>query len=106
MRPSSVTQTGVGTSAAIPVDIYSPSPAKGVYLSLVGGAATVTVQITPDDIWDPAVTPVWTNTTVTTLVGASASANGQIDLPCRAIRMNQTAGTGSMKMTVIQQGLM
>jgi hypothetical protein len=58
-----------------------------------------------DDIFDPTVTPVWLDTSLTNLVGATTSQIGEITIPCRAIRVNQTAGTGSSKLTVIQQSL-
>ena len=104
MRPSTVTQTGVGASAAIPVDIYCPSSNKGIAVDITG-TATASVQITMDDIFDPAVTPLWLDCGVPNLVGATADAQNTLATPCRAIRLNQTAGTGSSRMTVVQQSL-
>lgn len=104
MRPVRVTQTGVGASAPIPVDIYCPSSDKGVYVD-VTGAATYTVQITPDDIYDLTVTPTWFNVSNANLVGATTDQEGVVDDPCTAIRINQTVGAGSAKLTVIQQSL-
>ena len=108
MRPVSVTQTGVGTSAGVPVDIYSPNNNKGVFVD-VTGTATYTVQVTGDDVFDPLVVPVWLNVDSVAnanLTNATTDQSGIIAIPCRAIRVNQTAGTGSSKLTVIQQGLL
>jgi hypothetical protein len=104
MRPSSVTQTGIGVSPGIPVDIYCPSSNKGVAIDMTG-TNTVSVQITMDDVFDPAVVPLWLDCGVTNLVGATTDQQGTIVTPCRAIRLNQTAGTGSTKLTVVQQSL-
>jgi len=107
MRPSQTTTSGVSTSAAIPVDIYCPSSDKGVFV-VVTGTVTYTVQITGDDIFDSNITPTWVSVDATAnanLIAATTTQQGTIDTPCRAIRVNQTAGAGSTRVTVIQQSL-
>lgn len=104
MRPSTTTQTGVGASAAILVDMYCPNNNKGVVVD-VTGASTYTVQITLDDIFDPAVTPLWLSVDNANLVGATTDQQGTVITPCRAIRVNQTVGVGSSRLTVVQQSL-
>lgn len=104
MRPVRVTQTGVGASVPIPVDIYCPSSDKGVYVE-VTGTATYTVQVTPDDVYDSTVTPTWFNVSNANLVAATTNQEGVIDDPCTAVRINQTVGAGSTKLIVIQQSL-
>lgn len=105
MRPATVTVTGVAASAIIPLDFGCPSPSKGVYVS-ISATATYTVQVTPDDIQNPAVTPTWYPVPVAALVGATANQAQEVTIPARAIRLNVTASTGTATMTVVQQSLL
>lgn len=107
MRPSQTTTSGVSISAIVPVDIYCPSSDKGVFV-VVTGTVTYTVQITADDVFDPSITPIWFNVDATAnanLIAATTSQQGTIDTPCRAIRVNQTAGAGSTRAVIVQQSL-
>ena len=107
MRVSKVTSTGVSASVPLPVDLYCPSSDKGVFC-VVTGAATYSIQVTADNIYDPTVTPTWFNVDATAnanLIGATTSQQGTVDIPCLALRINQTVGAGSVTMSVAQQSL-
>jgi hypothetical protein len=72
---------------------------------VVTGAATYTVQVTLDKVEEmPPAAVTWFDVTVPALVGATANQIGAIPFPVAAIRVNQTAGAGSMKLTVLQIG--
>lgn len=99
MRPSSFSQTGVGTTAWFPVN-YRQSPFNASFGCVVSGTVTYTVEHTFDDVFDPAVTPTaFPNATV---AAATANANGNYAFPIRAVRLNITAGTGTVTVTWLQ----
>ncbi len=100
MRPVKVTQSGVGTSAIIPLD-YTQAPFNvGIGTVLSSGSATWSVQHTFDDVQDSTVTPVWFNNSGINAV--TANTDGNYAFPIRAIRLNVTLGTGTVYMIAIQ----
>lgn len=96
---SVITQTGVGTSVWIPVDHTQNAFAIG-FGCVVSGTVTYDVQHTFDDIQNSAVTP--TAFPHESLVGQTANQDGNYAFPIRAVRVDVTAGTGSVTMTIIQ----
>ncbi len=101
MRPKKVTVSSVAASAWLPVDYKQDPMNLGVGCVLVSGTATYSVEYTFDDVFDTAVTPV--AFALSTINAATASANGVINTPVRAIRLNVTAGTSPVvAMTMIQ----
>ena len=102
MRPISVTVTGVGVSAPIPLDTYISPFNIGVGVE-VGSGCTVAIQHTFDNIWDSSVTPVWFNHP--TLVGLIANADGNYAFPVTAVRVNQSVGSASTTVKIIQAGM-
>ena len=107
MRPQVVTQTGVGISDPIIVN-YRQNNFKIGLATNVDGTATYTIQHTLDDPanfssqTDYNTNGNWFNNDVADLVGATANQDGNIFFPIRAIRVNVTAGTGSVEFTVLQ----
>lgn len=101
MRPHTTTVSSIAASAWIPVD-YKQSPMSlGVGCVLVSGTATYSVEYTFDDIYDTTVTPV--AFVLSTINAATTSANGVINTPIRAMRLNVTGGTSPVvAMTIIQ----
>ena len=99
MRPQVVSVTGVANSAWIPVDNYS-IPTNISLHAVVNGTVTTTIQYTVDDIQDSTVTP--TAFSVTGMSAISANTAGNIAFPVRAIRISNTAGTGSTTLTILQ----
>lgn len=99
MDVSKVTQTGVGTSVWIPVDNKQACFGIG-FGCVVSGTVTYDVQHTFDDIFDADVTPIaFTHSSVT---GKTANQDGNYAFPIRAMRLNVTAGTGSVTITILQ----
>lgn len=101
MRPVSVTVTGVDVSAPIPIDQYLNPTSIGLGV-VISATATYDVQHTFDDIFDPNVTPTWFDHP--TLNGQTANADGNLAFPPRAVRLNVTASTGSVTLTLVQAG--
>ncbi len=104
MRPAKTSVTGVAASTAVPLDIYCPTFNVGLY-AVVSGTVTYTVQATGDDVFDSTVTPTWFSVSIAAMVGATANQSGNLTQPARAVRINQTAGTGTTTLTVVQQSL-
>lgn len=99
MRPKSITKTGTGTTAWYPVDFAQQVVNIGLGV-VVNGTITYDIEHTFDDVFDPAVTPVAFKHA--TLVAQTANKDGSYVAPIRALRINNTAGTGSTTLTIIQ----
>ena len=99
MRPQIFSQTGVGTSAWIPLD-YKQSPFNVGFGVVAGGTVTYDIEHTFDDVFDSSITP--TAFKHATLVTQTTNKDGNYIVPIRAIRVNVTAGTGSATVTLLQ----
>lgn len=99
MRPKTIQVTGVGTSAWIPIDWYK-LPINVSLHAIVSGTVTSTIEYTVSDVYDPAVTPIAFS--VTGMSGLTANTAGNIAFPIRAVRINNTAGTGTTSLTIMQ----
>jgi hypothetical protein len=97
--------SGVDVSPPAVLDTYI-SPFNVGFGVVVTGTVTYTIQHTFDDPFASTFTPasaVWFPHE--DLVNQTTSQDGNYAFPVRAIRINQTAGTGSSKLTVIQAGI-
>lgn len=107
MRPVVVSTTdasgGTTTSSVVPMDMYG-LPEVAMQINVTGTVAC-TIQSTMDDVFDSTVTPVWLDHPDTNLVGATASVQGNYAFCPRAIRMQQTSGSGSATLTLNQAGV-
>lgn len=99
MRPIVFTKSSTGTSAWIPLD-YKQSPFNVGFGVVVNGTVTYDIEHTFDDVFDSAVTP--TAFKHATLVAQTTNKDGNYIVPIRAIRINNTAGTGSTTVTLLQ----
>lgn len=102
MRPITQSRTGVGTTAAVPMDHYI-SPFNVGFGVVVSGGVTYTVQHTFDNVFDSAVTPTWFNHPV--IAAQTTNQDGNYAFPVTAIRLNVTAGAGTATITIVQAGL-
>lgn len=108
MRPVTVSQTGVGATNPIPLALSDHS-GSGFSVGIgvkVSGTATYSVQHTFDDPFAAsfvAASATWYNHA--DLTSKTANADGAYAAPVRAIRLNVTAGTGTVTMTAIQAGI-
>jgi hypothetical protein len=103
-QPTSVTVTGVATSAWIPMDYFRNPFNVGLGVTITG-TATYTVQHTFENPNNPE------NTTPTrifdheTLDDATVNDDGNYAFPVAAIRLDVTASTGSVTLDIIQAGI-
>ena len=111
MQPKVVTTTdataGTTYSAMVRMDSWA-SPVSILQVN-VTGTVTYTVEGSMDDPYDPtnptAVgSMVWVNCSDANVVGKSASAQGILTATPTFVRIKQTAGNGSTKMTIVQFG--
>lgn len=71
---------------------------------VVTGTATYSVQQTLDNIFDTSITPTWFDHPDPNLVGATSNKQGNYAYVPFAIRLRQTAGSGSARLTILQAG--
>ncbi len=95
---------GVASSPPLPLDIYA-RPQIALQAD-VTGTVNYTVQQTLDNPWNVAPQNVtWINHPDSNLVAASADAQGNYAYPPFQTRITVNSGTGSVKFTVIQPGI-
>jgi len=99
MRPQIFSITGTGTSAWIPLD-YKQNPFNIGFGVVVNGTVTYDIEHTFDDVLDASVTP--TAFKHSALTAQTANKDGNYAFPIKAIRINNTAGTGSTTVTLLQ----
>jgi hypothetical protein len=107
MRPTKVTVTNVGVSNPIPMDQYLTPFNVGLGAVIVSGTPTYSVQHTFDNVFDPSYNPstgTWFNQP--DMTAQTTSVDGNYAFPVSAIRLNVTAGTGVVALTVLQAGVM
>lgn len=104
MRVTSKTVTGVAASGWLPLDAYLPGSFDGIYIE-PGAGATVSVEVTPDDVFDPNVTPTAFPCGVAALTGATTNVASALQFAARAVRLNQTVGVTTSTITVVSRGL-
>lgn len=94
MRPTGQTVAGGSIGAWMPVDAFP------LYLSatVLSGAPTYSVEMTADDIFNPAVTPQAFPCGLALLTGAILSQVGTLNVKTRAVRLN-VSGTGTVQLT-------
>jgi hypothetical protein len=97
MRPQVITQSSVAASAWIPLD-YKQNPFQVSFGCVIsGGPPTYTVEHTFDDILGGATATAFPHSSV---AAQTTNKDGNYAFPITGIRINMTAGTGSVTMTV------
>lgn len=99
MRPQVITQSGTGSTAWIPLD-YKQNPFNIGLGIVVNGTITYDIEHTFDDVFDTTITPVAFKHS--SLTAQTTNKDGNYAFPVRAIRVNNTAGTGSTTLTILQ----
>lgn len=102
MRPQTVSLTGTGPSAWIPVNTKQ-TPFNVSLAAVVDGTITYTIQHTLDNVLDPVIAAgTITALDNTGLTGQTTTKDGNYAFPVAAIRINNTAGTGTTTLTILQ----
>ena len=107
MRPVKITSSnasgGVVYSNAAVMDYYG-RPEFSLQ-AVVTGSATYTIQQSLDDPNKAGATVTWFDHPDPNLVGATTSKQGNYAYLPVSIRVKQTAGSGSVVLTIVQAGL-
>lgn len=124
MRQIVVSQTGTGTSQAIPLDTYI-SPFQVSISTTTASGGEFSIEHTFDNVLDPSVTPTWFNTTSSTadesyllqedgfqilqesgasLLTGDYALSTYIDFPVSAVRLGVVSNGDTVQMTVLQAG--
>lgn len=104
MRRVTVSQTGVGTSNLVVCDQYINST-QITLAAKISGTVTYTIEFTCDDVFADNFTPAsatWYPHAV--LFNQNANNASNFMFPITACRINNTAGTGTTTLTVLQSG--
>ena len=99
MRPQVFSQTGTGTSAWIPLD-YKQAPFNVGMGVVISGTVSADIEHTFDDVFNTTITP--TAFKNSTLTAVTANKDGNYAFPIRAVRINNTSGTGTTTITLLQ----
>jgi hypothetical protein len=102
MRQIVLTQTGAGTTQPAPLDIHG-RPEVSLQVA-VSGTVNYTVQQTVDNVFDPAVTPVWFNHPDINLVAQTVNRQGNYAYIPSAVRLVVNSGSGTARLTIVQSG--
>lgn len=97
MRPKRISQVGVGASAPFPLDWRADFFAVGLTYE-VSGTATFNVEVCGENILAGEI-PVWQ--TVSPLTGLTANGTNNIAFPVTGLRLNVTAGTGTVTLRIV-----
>jgi hypothetical protein len=102
MYPKTITQTGTGASAWIPVD-YKQAPFNlSLAAIVVSGTATYNVEYTYDNVLAGATATAWV---VSALSAQTTSKDTALSAPVRAVRLNVTAGSSPVVSLTIMQSV-
>lgn len=105
MRPIVYTTPGgAHTGSTLPLDIHG-RPEVSLQTD-VTGVVNYTIQQTLDDVFDAAVTPVWFDHPESNLVAQTVDRQGNYAYIPRAVRITQASGAGTVKLTIIQAGIL
>jgi hypothetical protein len=104
MKPVTLSQTGVGSSQVIPIDVYLGPTSIGLGV-IITGTVNTTVQHTFDNIWASDYDPLTGNWfDHPTLNSLTADADGNYDKPPRAVRLTNNSGAGTATLQLVQAG--
>lgn len=105
MRPKSIFQTGVGISAPYIVDYSDDNFQIGLMVAITG-TVTASIEATCDNLLSTTyMASISNNPTWVPLAGLSAITANTLQLcetPIYAVRINQTAGTGTTRLAINQ----
>lgn len=103
-QTQTISQTGAGQSRWLPLDNNISVFSVGLFVDVTGTVAA-TIEGTLDDIQDPTVTPVAFSLPIAALVGLTADQVATLEMPVKALRINQASGAGTTALKALQQGV-
>jgi hypothetical protein len=101
MNPIILTKTGTGRSTLYAADSFQNPFNVGLVIT-VSGTATFNIEISMDN---PMVETPTTWAAATGFSALSASTVGSLTIPCHAISVNITSGSGTVTANLVQAGV-
>jgi archaellum component FlaF (FlaF/FlaG flagellin family) len=99
MRIRTISKTGTGTTSVFPVNWRGGAGGFQIGLGVtVSGSATYTIEHCFDNILAGATPTFYSHST---LVAQTANKDGNYAFPITGIRINVTAGTGTVNLTIV-----
>lgn len=89
-----------------PLDIYTPNQVTSISVNKLSGTIEYSVEYTNEDPYDPAIAPadlLVEPHPAAAFTNATDSQTEFTDVLMRAVRVNITDGSGSARITVVQQ---
>ena len=86
-----------------PLDIYVPNQVTTISVNELSGSITYSVEYTNEDPFDTSITQLAVAHPAAAFAGATSSQTHSTTVLMRAVRVNFTAGSGSARVTVVQQ---
>lgn len=86
-----------------PLDIYNPNQVTTISVNELDGAITYSVEYTNEDPFDLSITQLAVAHPAAALTGATADQTASTLVLMRAVRVNFSAGSGTARVTVVQQ---
>lgn len=105
MQYTNISKSGTGRSAVCAVDDFQTPFNIGIGAAITSGAATFNIEYSFDDPMAAgysASTATWY--IATGFSGVSVSTGGSFTVPCKAISINITSGTGTVTASIVQAG--
>lgn len=105
MRPiqQTITVDGASTGAWWPLDIYTPNQVTTISCNLLSGTANYSVEYTNEDPFNTSITQLAVAHPTAALTGATTSQTASTTTLMRAVRIKTASGTGTLRVTVVQQ---
>ena len=92
-----------GTGAWWPLDIYVPNQVTTISVNELAGSITYSVEYTNEDPFDTSITQLAVAHPAAAFTGATTDQTHFTTTLMRAVRVNFTAGSGTARVTVVQQ---
>ena len=105
MRPiqKTIAVDGAATGDWWPLDIYTPNQVTTISANLLSGTATYSIEYTNENPFDTSITQLAVAHPDASFTGATGSHTGFTTTLMRAVRVKLASGTGSLRVTVVQQ---
>jgi len=92
-----------GTGDWWPLDIYVPNQVTTISVNELDGAITYSVEYTNEDPFDTSITQLAVAHPAAAFTSATTDQTHSTTVLMRAVRVNFTAGSGTARVTVVQQ---
>jgi hypothetical protein len=105
MTTTTITRTNAGRSAVVAVDNFLAPFNVGLGADITAGTPTFNIEYSFDDPMEEgysAATATWF--IASGFSGATAKTGGSLTVPCKAVSINITTGSGTVSLQILQAG--